>query len=65
MEAAELYLIFLGSCVNYNCGVSVSHHFEGHVHETHGHKTTTSSGHGEEEHKGISLNVVVAEANCS
>lgn len=30
-----------------DCGVSVSHHFEGHVHETHGHKTT-SSGHGEE-----------------
>ena len=31
-----------------NCGVSVSHHFEGHGHETHGHRTTTSHGHGGE-----------------
>lgn len=34
------------------CGVSASQNFEGHVHETHGHKT--SSEHGEEreeEHK--------------
>lgn len=27
------------------CGVSVSHKFEGHIHETPGHKTTTSSEH--------------------
>ncbi len=33
-----------------DCGVSVSHKSEGHVHETHGHKTT-SSEHGEEERK--------------
>ncbi len=38
--------------VSDDCGVSVSHNFEGHVHETHGHKTTTSSGHGGEEHTG-------------
>ncbi|KAI3362182.1 hypothetical protein L3Q82_012503 [Scortum barcoo] len=41
--------------VSDDCGVSVPHHSEGHVHETHGHKITTSSGHGEErqveEHK--------------
>ncbi len=30
--------------------MSVSHKSEAHVQETHGHKTT-SSGHGEEEHK--------------
>ncbi|XP_044030286.1 mucin-12 isoform X9 [Siniperca chuatsi] len=33
--------------VNDDCGVSVSHNFEGHEHETHGHKTTISSEHGE------------------
>ncbi len=36
------------SYVSDDYGVSVSHHFEGHVHETHGHKTPISSGHGEE-----------------
>lgn len=29
--------------LNDNYGVSVSHNFEEHVHETHGHKTTSSS----------------------
>ncbi len=49
--------------VSNDCGVSVSHHFEGHVHEAHGHKSASSSGHGEEreeeerkaERKGISF----------
>lgn len=36
-----------------DCGVSVSQHFEGHIHETHSHKTTSSEHGGkreEEEH---------------
>lgn len=62
---------FLLVNLNKDCGVSVSHTSEGHVHETHGHKTSTSSEHGEkkqeDEHQGIGLigTVVVAAANCS
>ncbi len=40
-------------------GVSVSHNFEGHIHETHGHKST-SSEHGEKR-KGEEQNEVKAE----
>lgn len=47
----------MGPLKKKNCGVSVLHMPEGHGHETHGHKTTTSSEHGErreeEKHKGI------------
>lgn len=40
---------FFYSCyVNYDHGVSVPHQPVDHVHETHGHKNTTSSEHGEE-----------------
>lgn len=50
------------SCLSMKCGVSDPHKSEGHVHEPHGHKTATSSGHGgereEEEHKGISSYVL-------
>lgn len=47
---------FLLSVCSDACVVSVSHNFEGHVHESHGHKTATSSEHGgekeeEEEHR--------------
>lgn len=38
--------IHLDFCLLF-CGVSVSHNPEEHVHETHGHKKTNSSGHGE------------------
>lgn len=52
--------LFLGIYFD-NCGVSVSHKSQGHIHETHVHTARTSSGHGqkgeEEEHKGISFNV--------
>lgn len=44
--------------VNDNCGVSGPHKSEEHIHERHGHKTTTSSEHWEEtkaEGKGISF----------
>lgn len=34
-----------------NCGSTVSHMLEGHTHETHGHKTTTTASK-EEEHTG-------------
>ena len=34
--------------VNVVCGISAHHNFEEHVHEAHGHKTATSSKHGEE-----------------
>lgn len=39
---------FLKVC-NDDCGILASHNFEGHVHEHHGHKTTGSPGHEEEE----------------
>lgn len=42
---------FFSCCVHDNRGLSVSHESEGHVHDTHGHKTTTSSEHGEEKHE--------------
>ena len=53
---------FLLVNVNKDCGVLVPHTSEGHGHETHGHKTTTSSGH--EEHKGTTA-VVVVVVKCS
>lgn len=46
----EIHLEF--ACyLNDNCGISVSHKSEGHVHEIHGHKTT-SSEHGERRQEG-------------
>lgn len=37
---------------NGNCDVTVSHMFEGHAHQPHGHKTPTSSqSHGEKGHE--------------
>lgn len=39
---------FLDVC-NDDCGILASHNFEGHVHEHHGHKSTGSPGHVEEE----------------
>lgn len=50
---------YMSACCNHeNCGVSVFHKSESQVHESHGHKTATSSEHGEDdesEHKSISL----------
>lgn len=44
----KIYLTFLLGIFSDDCVVSVSHNFEGHIHETRGHKTRTSSEHGEE-----------------
>ena len=57
-EGKERFLFFsrdishkMFACsIHDKCGVSVSHKSEEHVHETHGHKTTTSSEHREEKH---------------
>lgn len=52
----KIHLTFLLGIFSDDCVVSVSHNFEGHIHETRGHKTRTSSEHGEEreeeEHRG-------------